>query len=65
MPILEANCGSEASLVAQLVNNPPAMWEIWVPFLGWRSLGWKICWRREMLPTPLFWLGEFHGLYSP
>ena len=24
----------------------------------------KIPWRRERLPTPVFWLGEFHGLYS-
>ena len=21
-------------------------------------------WRREQLPTPVFWPGEFHGLYS-
>ena len=27
---------SWASLVAQLVKNPPTMWEIWV-----RSMGWK------------------------
>ena len=26
---------SWASLVAQLVKNPPAMWETWVPSLGW------------------------------
>ena len=25
----------------------------------------KIPWRREWLPTPVFWPGEFHGLYSP
>ena len=25
----------------------------------------KICWRRESLPTPVFWPGEFHKLYSP
>ena len=25
----------------------------------------KIPWRREGLPTPVFWPGEFHGLYSP
>ena len=25
----------------------------------------KIPWRRERLPTPVFWLGEFNGLYSP
>ena len=24
-----------ASLVAQLENNPPAMWETWVQYLGW------------------------------
>ena len=25
----------------------------------------KIPWRREWLPTPVFWPGEFHGLYRP
>ena len=25
----------------------------------------KIPWRSERLPTPVFWSGEFHGLYSP
>ena len=25
----------------------------------------KIPWRRERLPTPVFWPGEFNGLYSP
>ena len=25
----------------------------------------KIPWRRQGLPTPVFWPGEFHGLYSP
>ena len=24
----------------------------------------KIPWKRERLPTPVFWPGEFHGLYS-
>ena len=28
---------SWASLVAQLVKNPPAMQEIWVQFLGWED----------------------------
>ena len=42
--------------MAQLVKNLPAMWETWVR---------KIPWRRESLPTPVFWLGEFHGLYIP
>ena len=26
-----------ASLVAQLVKNTPAMWETWVPSLGWED----------------------------
>ena len=51
---------SWASLVAQLVKNPPAMWETWV-----RSWIAKIPWRRERLLTLVFWSGEFHGLYSP
>ena len=48
---------SWAFLMAQLIQNPPAMWETWV----W-SLGWEDPWRRERLPTPVFWSGEFHGL---
>ena len=27
----------EASLVAQLVKTPPAMWETWVQSLGWKD----------------------------
>ena len=38
-----------ASLVAQLVRNLPAEQET----LFW-FLGWKICWRRDRLPTPVF-----------
>ena len=48
------------SLVAQLVKNPPAMLETWV-----QSWVGKAPWRRERLLTPVFWPGEFHGLYSP
>ena len=47
-----------ASLVAHLVKNLPAMQETWV-----RSLGWEDPWRQERLPTPIFWPGEFHGLF--
>ena len=49
-----------ASLVAQLVKNPPAKQEIWV-----QSLGWEDPWRKGRLPAPVFWPGEFHGLYGP
>ena len=50
---------SWASLVAQMVKNLPAVWEIWVP-----SLVGKIPWKREWLPTPVFWPGEFQGQRS-
>ena len=46
-------------LMAQLVKNPPAMRETCV----W-SLGGKIPWRREWLPTTVFLPGEFHGQSS-
>ena len=52
---------SWASLVTQVVKNPPAMREDLgsTPALG-RSPG-----EGERLPTPVFWPGEFHGLYNP
>ena len=42
--------------MAQLVKNLSAMQETWVG---------KMPWRRERLPTSVFWPGEFHELYSP
>ena len=33
--------------------------------LGFDPWVGKIPWRRERLPTPVFWPGEFHGMYSP
>ena len=50
---------SWALLVAQLVKNLPEMQETWV-----HSLGCKDPWRKERLPTPVFWPGEFYGPYS-
>ena len=47
-----------ASLIAHLVKNLPAgdpRLDSWVG---------KIRWRREWLPTPVFWPGEFHGQRS-
>ena len=63
---LEASCNVVgASLVAQLVKNPTAMWETWV-----RSWFGKIPWRRAWQPTPVFlpgespWTEELGGLQS-
>ena len=53
---------SWASLVAQLVRNPPAMQET-VGSLGWEDPLEKGLLQEERLPTPVFWPGEFHGLY--
>ena len=51
---------SWASLVVQLVKNPPAMQEAWA-----RSLGWEDPLEKGTATTPVFWPGEFHGLYGP
>ena len=49
-----------ASLVAELVKNPPPMWETWV-----QSLGSEDPRKRERLPIPVFWPREFQGLHCP
>jgi len=55
------HCVSRASLVAQLVKNPPAMQETWVRSLGWEDLlekgkatnssvlAWRIPWTVESM----------------
>ena len=52
-------CGIWASLVAQMVENLPAMQETRVQ----RWVG-KILWRRKWLPIPVFLPREFHGRRS-
>ena len=47
---------TRASLVAQMVKNPPAMQETWI-----QPLVRKIPWRSEWLLTPVFLPGLFHG----
>ena len=44
--------------MAQMVKNPTAMWETWV-----QSLGWENPLAKGKATTPVFWPGEFHGLY--
>ena len=56
---------SWASLVAQTIKNPPAMWETWV----W-SLGWEDPWRREQATQSSILPWRIHGQrnlvgYSP
>ena len=51
---------SWTSLVAQLVKNCLQCGRSgFDPWVG------KMPWRRERLPTPVFWPRKFHGLYSP
>ena len=47
---------SWASLVFQLVKNPPAMQETWV-----RSLGWEDLLEKEMAIHPVLLPGKSHG----
>ena len=60
--ILHSSCGVPWRLKIK-VKNLPTMWETWV-----LPLHWKDPWRRSPLEdpllTPVFWPGEFHGLYS-
>ena len=55
-----------ASLMAQVVKNPPAMWETWVQFLGGKGPLEGRAWQ----PPPVLLPGESHGQgslvgYSP
>ena len=57
-----------ASLVAKLIENPPAIWETWVRSLGWEDpleeaiathssiLSWRISMYREA------WWATVHGV---
>ena len=63
---------SWASLVAQLVKNPPAMWETWVWSLGWEDplekgkathssiLAWRIPWTTHGVAKSWTWLSNFY-----
>ena len=66
-----------ASLVAQLVKNPPTMLEIWVPSLGWEDplekgeathssiLAWRIPWTAvHGIEKSRTQLNNFHSHFS-
>ena len=54
---------SWGSLVSQVVENQRICLQCGTPaFNPWIG---KIPGRRERLPSPVFWPGDFHGLYSP
>ena len=70
---------SWASLVVQLVKNPPVMWETWVQSLGWEDLlekgkathssilGWRIPYIQrhgEGKGYPLQYSGLENSIYS-
>ena len=54
--VTPSNLPYGASLVVDLVKNPPAMWETWFQYLGWEDplekgtathsniLAWRILW---------------------
>ena len=47
---------AEPSLVVQMVKSLPVMQETWI-----QSLGQDDPLQKELLPTPVFLPGEFHG----
>ena len=58
---------SWASLVAQMVKIPPAMWKTWVQSLDWEDPleeGRATHWRRAWQPTPVSLPGESPGQRS-
>ena len=55
-----------ASLVAQTVKNPPAMWETWVLSLGCKDpLEKEMATHSNILAWRIPWTEELGGLYSP
>ena len=67
---------SWVSLVAQLMKNPPAIWETWVWSLGWET-HWRrgtathssiLAWRMDCIVHGVAksqtWLSNFHELHS-
>ena len=57
---LKSHLRPGASLIVQLVKNPPAMQETWV-----RSLGLEDPLEKEKATQSSILAGEFHGLYRP
>ena len=56
---------NRASLVAQLVKNPPAMQETWVQSLGWEDhLEKEMATHSSILACKTPWKGEPGGLQS-
>ena len=45
-----------SEIIPLICNSAPWGFDLWVG---------KIHWRRERLPIPVFWPGEFHELYGP
>ena len=57
---------SWASLVAQTVKNPPAMWETWVQFLGWEDpLEKEMATHSSILAWIIPWIEEQYIIYNP
>ena len=60
MGIRKTHCGFNwTSLVAQMVENLPTMWEIWA-----RSLGWEDALEEHVVAHSSILAGESHGQRS-
>ena len=53
------------SLVTQMVKNPPARWETWIPSLGWEDpLEKEMATHSSILAWEIPWTEESGGLQS-
>ena len=62
-PVLEAVASPVSLLLGSVIAQLIIHLQCERP--GFDSWVGKILWRREKLPTPIFWPGELHGLYNP
>ena len=53
-----STAGKESACNSSIPHS--SMWETWV-----KSLGWEDPLEKGKTTTPVFWPGEFHGLYNP
>ena len=61
----EPDAGKDWRREKRMAEDETVGWHHWLDGHELDSWVRKMCWRRDRLPTPVFWPGEFHGLYNP
>ena len=58
-------CKALENIPLKCVSKCPVCSGVWWGLSVSQFPNWPHIWWTERLPTPVFWPGEFHGLYSP